>query len=37
MKNGTDQIKSIADDITKFDNQHDGMADYLENYLQLAK
>ncbi|MFT8392967.1 MAG: Cof-type HAD-IIB family hydrolase [Liquorilactobacillus ghanensis] len=37
MKNGTDNIKKIANDITKFDNQHDGLANYLVDYLQLAK
>lgn len=36
MKNATPVIKSIANDVTEFDNDHDGLARYLENYLNLA-
>lgn len=36
MQNGTDQIKSLANDVTDLDNQHDGLAYYLEDYLNLA-
>ncbi|GEL14357.1 Cof-type HAD-IIB family hydrolase [Pediococcus cellicola] len=37
MQNATPTIKSIANDVTEFDNDHDGLAKYLESYLQLAK
>lgn len=37
MKNGTEQLKALANDITPLDNQHDGLAYYLEEYLQLAE
>ena len=36
MKNGTNQIRSLANDVTSLDNDHDGMAYYLEDYLGLA-
>ena len=36
MKNGTEQIRSLANDVTSLDNDHDGMAYYLEDYLDLA-
>lgn len=36
MKNGTEQIRSLANDVTQLDNDHDGMAYYLEDYLNLA-
>lgn len=36
MKNGTDKIRSLANDVTPLDNAHDGMAYYLEDYLNLA-
>ena len=36
MQNGTDKLKSLANDITEYDNEHDGLARYLENYLKLA-
>ena len=36
MKNGTDKIRSLANDVTPLDNVHDGMAYYLEDYLNLA-
>lgn len=35
MKNGTDQLKSYANDITEKTNDEDGLADYLEKYLAL--
>lgn len=35
MRNGTDQLKSIANDITDKTNGEDGLADYLEKYLAL--
>lgn len=35
MQNGTEQLKSIANDITQVDNDHDGLALYLEDYLNL--
>lgn len=37
MQNGTEQLKSVANDITKYDNNHDGLAHYLEDYLDLAE
>ncbi|AEV95295.1 Cof-type HAD-IIB family hydrolase [Pediococcus claussenii] len=37
MKNATPQIKGIANDITEFDNDHDGVARYLTQYLKLAQ
>ena len=33
---GTDKIRSLANDVTPLDNVHDGMAYYLEDYLNLA-
>ncbi|MGX7197624.1 Cof-type HAD-IIB family hydrolase [Enterococcus olivae] len=35
MSNGTDQLKSVANDITPKTNDQDGLADYLERYLSL--
>lgn len=35
MKNATEHIKSIANDITDKTNEEDGLADYLEQYLDL--
>ena len=35
MKNGTDKLKRIADDVTEFDNDHDGVANYLQKALGL--
>lgn len=37
MKNATSAIKSIANDITEFDNANDGVAKYLNAYLKLAE
>lgn len=36
MKNATDKIKSVANDITEKTNDEDGLADYLERYLDLS-
>ena len=35
MANGTDQVKSVANDVTGKPNTEDGMADYLTKYLDL--
>ncbi|SEM49511.1 hypothetical protein SAMN05216431_103129 [Ligilactobacillus sp. WC1T17] len=35
MQNGTEHIKQIADDVTALDNDHDGLANYLEKKLHL--
>lgn len=35
MKNATESIKSIANDITEYDNNHNGMAAYLAKLLSL--
>lgn len=35
MANGTDQVKEVANDITTKSNSEDGLADYLEKYLDL--
>lgn len=35
MKNGTDQLKAVANDQTRLTNEEDGLADYLERYLSL--
>ncbi|GCF95751.1 haloacid dehalogenase [Enterococcus florum] len=35
MANGTDQVQSVANDVTAKPNTEDGMADYLEKYLDL--
>lgn len=35
MANGTQQLKSIANDVTDKTNAEDGMVDYLEKYLGL--
>ncbi|KRL04214.1 Cof-type HAD-IIB family hydrolase [Liquorilactobacillus oeni] len=37
MKNGIDPLKKIANDVTSLDNTQDGLANYLEDYLQLAE
>lgn len=36
MKNGIEPLKKIADDITAFTNDEDGLAIYLEDYFQLS-
>lgn len=36
MQNGIDALKKISDDITSKTNDEDGLALYLENYLQLS-
>lgn len=35
MKNAVDDIKQIADDVTPLDNDHDGLAKYLQDYFHL--
>ncbi len=35
MKNGQPKVKAIADDVTDLDNNHDGLADYLENHFKI--
>ena len=35
MKNGTDQLKGVANDVTEHTNQEDGLATYLEDLLAL--
>lgn len=37
MKNAAPWIKNIADDITAVDNDHDGLAHYLTEHLDLAE
>lgn len=37
MNNAIDNIKAIADDITPLDNEHDGLAHYLQDYLKLPQ
>lgn len=37
MQNGTTELKNLANDITPLTNDQDGLADYLSNYLNLAK
>ncbi|WP_125546066.1 Cof-type HAD-IIB family hydrolase [Levilactobacillus lindianensis] len=37
MQNATPQIKALASDVTPLDNDHDGLATYLQDYLKLAK
>ena len=35
MKNGIDDLNNVADDITEFSNDEDGLAQYLKNYFKL--
>lgn len=35
MQNGTEQLKGVSNDITQKNNDEDGLADYLEDYLSL--
>ena len=37
MRNATDPIKHLANDVTPLDNDHDGLAAYLQDYLALAE
>ncbi|MCF7523595.1 hypothetical protein L3X07_11145 [Levilactobacillus brevis] len=37
MQNATPAIKALANDITPLDNDHDGLATYLQDYLKLAE
>ena len=36
MNNAIPEIKAIADDVTPIDNEHNGLAKYLRDYLKLA-
>lgn len=36
MKNGIDDLKVLADDLTEKTNQENGLAHYLQNYFKLA-
>ena len=35
MKNGSEQAKKVANDMTEYTNDEDGLARYLEKYLSL--
>ena len=35
MKNGIDDLKNVADDITEFSNDENGLAKYLKNYFKV--
>lgn len=35
MKNGQPKIKALADDITEYDNDQNGLARYLEKYFEI--
>lgn len=35
MQNAIPKIKTIADDVTELDNDHDGLAHYLQDYFKL--
>ncbi|MCZ2492641.1 haloacid dehalogenase [Dellaglioa algida] len=37
MQNGTPEIRGLANDVTTLNNQENGLAHYLEDYLNLAK
>ncbi|MFD1455484.1 Cof-type HAD-IIB family hydrolase [Levilactobacillus lanxiensis] len=37
MQNATPAIKGLAQDVTSLDNDHDGLATYLQDYLKLAE
>ena len=37
MQNATAPIKQLANDMTTLDNDHDGLATYLQDYLKLAE
>ncbi|VDG19752.1 Putative phosphatase YitU [Lactobacillus plantarum] [Lactiplantibacillus mudanjiangensis] len=37
MTNGTAAVKTLADDVTSYDNAHDGVARYLTDYFELAE
>lgn len=36
MRNAIPAIKQLADDVTEFDNDHNGLAKYLQKYFKLA-
>ena len=31
--NALEEVKNVSDDITKFDNNHDGVINYLKEFL----
>ena len=35
MRNAIPELKAVAKDVTTLDNEHDGVANYLEKYFQL--
>ena len=35
MKNAIPELKAVAKDVTTLNNEHDGVANYLEKYFQL--
>ena len=37
MKNGIDELKNIANAITPFTNDENGLAKYLQEYFQLQE
>ena len=37
MKNGIDELKNIANAITPFTNDENGLAKYLQDYFQLSE
>jgi len=37
MKNGIDELKNIANAITPFTNDENGLAKYLQDYFQLQE
>ncbi len=36
MKNAIDRIKDLADDVTDFTNDEDGVANYLQDHMDIA-
>ena len=36
MRNAIPAIKKVADDVTPVDNDHNGLAKYLQNYFRLS-
>ena len=36
MKNAIPAIKDVADDVTSVDNDHNGLAKYLQDYFKLS-
>ncbi|MBS4461849.1 HAD family phosphatase [Aerococcaceae bacterium zg-B36] len=35
MKNATEEVKAVANDVTRYTNDEDGLADYLTHYFNL--